>query len=196
MMNSIMNFMPLTVVFFGWSFASGPVLYWATQSIYSVVQQWFITGWGNFIKWAPFLPELPEHRRLGYRPPRNLDEVVVVSGDGTPVYAPGPMGWFQRKMEEAQQQALQRSGGLPSSDGKANASEEETAPAVKTTGNGAAHTSGNARGRGAKSGKGKKGAAAPRAQGNGAAASSLPAGAVIVPRKAKPAGDGHVQRSE
>jgi YidC/Oxa1 family membrane protein insertase len=49
MMNSVMNIMPLTVVFFGWSFAAGPVLYWATQSVYSVVQQWFITGWGNFI---------------------------------------------------------------------------------------------------------------------------------------------------
>ena len=46
-MNTMMNFMPLTVVFFGWSFAAGPVLYWATQSVYSVVQQWFITGWGS-----------------------------------------------------------------------------------------------------------------------------------------------------
>ena len=111
MMNTVMNFMPLTVVFFGWSFAAGPVLYWATQSVYSVVQQWFITGWGSLIKWAPFLPELPEHRRLGYRPPRDLDEVVVVSGDGQPVFAPGPMGWLQRKMDEAQKQAMERAGG-------------------------------------------------------------------------------------
>src|SRR3954469_12380679 len=106
MMNSVMNVMPLTVVFFGWSFAAGPVVYWATQSVYSVAQQWFITGWGSLGKWAPFLPELPEHKRWGYRPPRSLDEVVVVSGQGQPVYGPGPMGWLQRKINEAQQQAM------------------------------------------------------------------------------------------
>jgi YidC/Oxa1 family membrane protein insertase len=196
MMNSVMNIMPLTVVFFGWSFAAGPVLYWATQSVYSVVQQWFITGWGNFIKWAPFLPELPEHRRLGYRPPRDLDEVVVVSGDGQPVYGPGPMGWLQRKMNEAQQQALERSGAQNASqgqaDGKTDAIEAEVVQAAKASGNGAA------RSRGGKSGKGKKGggksAATPataRAQSqgreNGAAKATIPSGAVIVPRKAKPA---------
>ena len=102
MMNSVMNIMPLTVVFFGWNFASGPVIYWATQSVYSVVQQWFITGWGNLHKWAPFLPELPEHRRLGYRPPRDLDAVVVVSGEGQPVSRPGRWAgcnarWTRRK---------------------------------------------------------------------------------------------------
>jgi YidC/Oxa1 family membrane protein insertase len=196
MMNSVMNIMPLTVVFFGWSFASGPVLYWATQSVYSVVQQWFITGWGNFNKWAPFLPELPEHRRLGYRPPRDLDSVVVVSGDGQPVFAPGPMGWLQRKMDEAQKQALQRTGGAAASsdttasgDGKADAIEVEAAPVAGATGNGSSRT----RSRNGKRKGGSKGTASAattgssRTQGrdNGAAVSA-PAGAVIVPRKAKP----------
>jgi YidC/Oxa1 family membrane protein insertase len=200
MMNSVMNIMPLTVVFFGWSFAAGPVLYWATQSVYSVVQQWFITGWGNFIKWAPFLPELPEHRRLGYRPPRDLDSVVVVSGDGQPVIAPGPMGWLQRKMDEAQRQAIERSGGQPASDGKTasgsgttDAIEVDAVPAARASRNGASR----GRTRNGKRKGGGKGAASSastgvtaRAQGrdNGAtgAAVSAPAGAVIVPRKAKP----------
>jgi YidC/Oxa1 family membrane protein insertase len=196
MMNSVMNIMPLTVVFFGWNFAAGPVLYWATQSVYSVVQQWFITGWGNFNKWAPFLPELPEHRRLGYRPPRDLDSVVVVSGDGQPVFAPGPMGWLQRKMDEAQRQALQRTGGAAASgntttsgDGKADVIEVDAAPVAGATGNGSART----RSRNGKRKGGGKGNASTattgsaRAQGrdNGAAVSA-PAGAVIVPRKAKP----------
>jgi YidC/Oxa1 family membrane protein insertase len=196
MMNSIMNIMPLTVVFFGWSFAAGPVLYWATQSVYSVIQQWFITGWGNFIKWAPFLPELPEHRRLGYRPPRDLDSVVVVSGDGQPVLAPGPMGWLQRKMEEAQKQALERSGGQPASDGKnangggkTDAVEADAAPVTRPSGNGSTRTRSR---NGKRKGGGKGTAATPttgasRTQGrdNGAAVSA-PAGAVIVPRKGKP----------
>mgnify|MGYP000228657419 CR=1 FL=1 len=42
MMNSVMNIMPLTVVFFGWSFAAGPVLYWCasagTPSVQHVVR--------------------------------------------------------------------------------------------------------------------------------------------------------------
>jgi YidC/Oxa1 family membrane protein insertase len=198
MMNSVMNIMPLTVVFFGWSFAAGPVLYWATQSVYSVVQQWFITGWGNFIKWAPFLPELPEHRRLGYRPPRDLDAVVVVSGEGQPVLAPGPMGWLQRKMDEAQKQAMERSGGAAASGGataaaagKADPVEVDAAPVARASGNSASR----GRSRNGKRKGGGKGTASTastgataRAQGrdNGAAA-SVPAGAVIVPRKAKPA---------
>jgi YidC/Oxa1 family membrane protein insertase len=101
MMNTMMNFMPLMVIFFGWTFASGPVIYWAAQSVYSVVQQWFITGWGSMLDWFPYLPELPEHRRLGYRAPRPMDEVVVVSGEGGPKQR-GFMGWMNRKMEEAQ----------------------------------------------------------------------------------------------
>ncbi len=111
MMNTMMNFMPLTVVLFGWGFASGAVVYWVAQSVFSVVQQWFITGWGSMKEWVPGLPELPEHRRIGYRPPRSLDEVVVMSGDedGASARPTGAMGWFQRKMEEAQQQAAERS---------------------------------------------------------------------------------------
>jgi YidC/Oxa1 family membrane protein insertase len=105
MMNTMMNFMPLMVVFFGWGFAAGPVLYWVTQSVYSVVQQWFITGWGSMKDWAPFLPDLPEHKRLGYRPPRDLDDIVVVTGaDGQPAKPKGFMGWMQAKAEEAQAQ--------------------------------------------------------------------------------------------
>lgn len=107
MMNQMMNFMPLMVIIFGWTFASGPVIYWATQSLFSVVQQWFITGWGSMRDWVPSLPELPEHRRLGYRPPRSLDDVVVMSGDddGAVPQQAGVMGWMQRRMEEANRQA-------------------------------------------------------------------------------------------
>jgi hypothetical protein len=120
MMNSVMNIMPLTVVFFGWELRAGPVLYWATQSVYSVVQQWFITGWGNFIKWATV--SCPSCRSTGVwatGPPRDLG----LGGRrqwrwSSQVLAPGPMGWLQRKMEDAQKQALERSGGQPASDGK------------------------------------------------------------------------------
>lgn len=102
MMNTMMTFMPLTVIVFGWSFLSGAVLYWAVQALYSVVQQWLITGWGAIGEWFPWLPELPDHRRLGYAAPRNLDDVVVTSGE-----KPEPKGrfgkWMNAQMEKAQE---------------------------------------------------------------------------------------------
>ena len=106
-MNTMMTFMPLTVVLFGWSFDSGPVLYWVVQSIYSVVQQWLITGWGSLGEWFPWLPELPEHRRLGYTAPRDPNDLVVVTGEGAP-RRKGFQGWLQKRMEEAQKQAEER----------------------------------------------------------------------------------------
>ncbi len=105
-MNQMMNFMPLMVVVFGWTFASGPVLYWATQSVYSVIQQWFITGWGILKEWFPWLPEMPEHRRLGYRAPRPVEDVVVVSGQ--PAEQKGFQGWLAKRMAEAQENAAAR----------------------------------------------------------------------------------------
>ncbi len=190
MMNSVMNVMPLTVVFFGWGFAAGPVIYWATQSIYSVAQQWFITGWGSLGKWAPFLPELPEHRRLGYRPPRSLDEVVVVSGNGQPVYGPGPMGWLQRKINDAQQQALAANSAQPARDAGSNGKAEVAADDKSAT----PRAAGSAKTRG-RDGRGKRSnggrAATPsvartQERENGSAVGSS-TGAVIIPRKAKPA---------
>ncbi|MBX6342801.1 MAG: membrane protein insertase YidC, partial [Thermomicrobiaceae bacterium] len=73
-MQNMMLFTPLMVVIFGWRFASGPVLYWAVSAIYSVVQQWFITGWGGLLDWLPWLPDIPEHRRLGYEDPSKRAE--------------------------------------------------------------------------------------------------------------------------
>jgi len=102
MMNTMMTFLPLSVVIFGWGFDSGPVLYWVVQAMYSVVQQWFIGGWGAIGEWFPWLPELPEHRRLGYRAPRQIDDVVVVSGQ-----KPEPQGRFAKWMAAQQEKAAE-----------------------------------------------------------------------------------------
>lgn len=137
MMNTMMNFMPLMVVVFGWNFDSGPVIYWVAQSVYSVVQQWFITGWGSLSDWIPGLPELPEHRRLGYRPPRDLDDVVVMSGAALPPRS-GFMGWMDKRMEEAQRQqaermkaAAERAGGANGSASTAGAAEARSAKGAR-----------------------------------------------------------------
>lgn len=99
-MNTMMTFLPLSVVIFGWGFAAGPVLYWVVQAMYSVVQQWFIGGWGAIGEWFPWLPELPEHRRLGYQAPRPIDDVVLVSGQ-----KPEPKGRFAKWMAAQQEKA-------------------------------------------------------------------------------------------
>ena len=100
-------------------------------------------------------------------------------------------------VDEAQRQAIERSGGQPATDGKpasgsgkTDAIEVNAVPAARASGNGASR----GRTRNGKRKGGGKGAASTastgataRAQGrdNGATASA-PAGAVIVPRKAKP----------
>ncbi|MEZ4521263.1 MAG: YidC/Oxa1 family membrane protein insertase [Thermomicrobiales bacterium] len=98
MMQSMMNFMPLMVVFFGWNFPAGVVIYWAFQSLYSVVQQWFITGWGSLKDWFPWLPELPEDRRLG-RPKPKPAGAAATQGTGE---IGGFFGWMQGKTQELQ----------------------------------------------------------------------------------------------
>jgi YidC/Oxa1 family membrane protein insertase len=80
MMNTMMNFMPLMVV-----------------------EQWLITGFGALKDWFPWLPDLPEHRQLGYRAPRDLD-AIAAANDGKPVQQGKFMGWAQKKAEEAQEQ--------------------------------------------------------------------------------------------
>jgi len=135
MMNTMMSFMPLTVVLFGWSFLSGAVIYWVVQAIYSVVQQWLITGWGSIGEWFPWLPELPEHRRLGYAAPRDPNDLVMVSGEKP---KQGRFqAWMAKKMEEAQATANARQSQAAgsksaSSNGKADADEVIETTATET----------------------------------------------------------------
>ena len=58
-MNQAMMVMPLMIVFFGWNFASGAVIYWVTSSLVGIVQQFFMTGWGGLVRWFPFLRRIP-----------------------------------------------------------------------------------------------------------------------------------------
>jgi YidC/Oxa1 family membrane protein insertase len=47
MQNQIMQFMPLMMLWFGLTFSAGLALYWTTQNIVGIVQQYFFTGWGS-----------------------------------------------------------------------------------------------------------------------------------------------------
>ncbi|HEY8596934.1 MAG TPA: YidC/Oxa1 family membrane protein insertase [Thermomicrobiales bacterium] len=107
MMTQMMQFLPITVIFFGWSFPSGLVLYWATQSVFGAVQQYWITGWGALREWLPFLPEV-----VRYTPPDPdaIDEsrVIVTGADGErPVLKQrGLMGLISKQIEKVEQQRV------------------------------------------------------------------------------------------
>ena len=52
----IMQFiMPVITLFFAWTFPAGLALYWTTTSIFSMVQQYFVTGWGSLFVRPSFL---------------------------------------------------------------------------------------------------------------------------------------------
>jgi len=111
MMTQMMQFLPITVIFFGWNFPAGLVLYWATQSVFGAVQQYWITGWGALREWLPFLPEV-----VRYTPPDpdEIDEsrVIVTGADGErPVLKQrGLMGLISKQIEKVEQQRLATEG--------------------------------------------------------------------------------------
>ena len=118
-MNNAMMFMPLMIVFIGWNFAAGPVIYWVMQSLISVVQQYYTTGWGALRAWLPFLPE----RKVPQKEPKPRPKPVVAEGE------PGTQrGWFWRMMDRAatlqEQQRKAREEGTAASEGDEAAGEE------------------------------------------------------------------------
>ncbi len=78
-MNSILQWMPLIFGITALNFPTGPVLYWVTTSIFSTVQQYFITGFQSLtdIPGLGFLPvkeiKLPQLEKKAALPATNPD---------------------------------------------------------------------------------------------------------------------------
>jgi YidC/Oxa1 family membrane protein insertase len=81
MMNGIMQFMPLYILFISIGFPAGNVIYWAFSSIFGAVQQYFITGFGSLpdfpgFSWLPrkaiVTPQLPPPMPTGQAPKKGL----------------------------------------------------------------------------------------------------------------------------
>lgn len=87
-MNNAMLFMPLMIVFIGWTFPAGPVLYWVIQSFLGIIQQYLTSGWGSLKNWLPFLPE----RQFSERPRRTPRQTSPEER---------PRGWFARWIDRA-----------------------------------------------------------------------------------------------
>lgn len=130
MMNGLMQFMPLYIVFISWGFPAGTVIYWAFSSLFGAVQQYFITGFGTL----PDLPGLHWLPRKVMTPPPSPPE---------PVPGKKSRGLMSRMMGmalEAQetQKASQSAGAVTPLSGDAN---------IAST-NGATTTTGQTKGRG------------------------------------------------
>ena len=123
--NSIMQWMPLIFGFTALNFPAGPVLYWVTTSIFSTVQQYFITGWAS-------LSDLPG---LGFLPVKPLPKVELKKRSETG--KPAKPSLMQRLAENQERvRAQQTDKSLPAADaGSDNNSEKEVSEEVKPKNN-------------------------------------------------------------
>jgi YidC/Oxa1 family membrane protein insertase len=87
MMNTMMNFMPLMIVFFATRYASGLSLYWVTSTVIAILIQLRITGWG-------LLPVLGNKNPPsgGKNPPPTKPVRPVPSGNGSGGKSAGAKG--------------------------------------------------------------------------------------------------------
>jgi YidC/Oxa1 family membrane protein insertase len=67
MSRQMLLFMPVMVFFFGMIFPAGIALYWVTQSLYMIVQQYIVVGWGGF-KVPAWFPGAGRVTKLSFPP--------------------------------------------------------------------------------------------------------------------------------
>jgi YidC/Oxa1 family membrane protein insertase len=92
MMNNIMQFMPIYIVFISAGFPAGTVIYWAFSSLFGATLQYFITGFGS-------LPDMPGLKWLPHKElvrPAPLDPSLVEANS-----AKRKTGMFGKMMEKA-----------------------------------------------------------------------------------------------
>lgn len=93
MTQSMAYYFPLITVYFASQFASGLAVYWVTTTVFQIVQQYFVSGWGQLEKYLPFLRAIPtpadrvmaQHERAAIREV----EADMAAGNGTADAAPG-----------------------------------------------------------------------------------------------------------
>ena len=59
MFQSMAYTFPLMTVVLGAQFPSGLTLYWIATTTFQIVQQYFVSGWGQLPKYLPFLRSVP-----------------------------------------------------------------------------------------------------------------------------------------
>ncbi|MHB8631110.1 MAG: YidC/Oxa1 family membrane protein insertase [Candidatus Limnocylindria bacterium] len=106
MMQSMQYYFPLLTIVFAWSFPSGLALYWVTTTLFGIVQQYFVSGWGQLPRFLPFLKNIPSpaDRTLAARQQAALDEERQDMGPKTALPANGPGASGAQNTREARRQ--------------------------------------------------------------------------------------------
>jgi YidC/Oxa1 family membrane protein insertase len=76
MMQSMQYYFPLLTIFIAWSLPAGLAIYWVTTTLFGIVQQYFVSGWGQLPRFLPFLKRIPSpaDRTLAARQQAALEE--------------------------------------------------------------------------------------------------------------------------
>jgi YidC/Oxa1 family membrane protein insertase len=76
MMQNMTYYFPLLTVVFAWGFPAGLALYWVTTTTFGIIQQFFVSGWGQLPRFLPFLRSIPSpaDRTLAARQQAALEE--------------------------------------------------------------------------------------------------------------------------
>ena len=59
MMQSMVYYFPIITVVIAWQLPAGLAVYWVTTTLFQIVQQYFVSGWGQLPRWLPFLRGIP-----------------------------------------------------------------------------------------------------------------------------------------
>ena len=91
-MNRMMQFMPIMFLFFSLNFPAGLVLYWVTSNVVSMVQQYFLTGWGGLFPggYKPNTPLAGSWEASGSSSTGTADDGAYSNGDEPPAGKAGP----------------------------------------------------------------------------------------------------------
>lgn len=59
MMQSMAYYFPVITVVIAWNLPAGLAVYWVTTTLFQIVQQYFVSGWGQLPRFLPFLRGIP-----------------------------------------------------------------------------------------------------------------------------------------
>jgi YidC/Oxa1 family membrane protein insertase len=128
MMQNIMQFMPIYIVFISVGFPAGTVIYWAFSSVFGAVQQYFITGFGS-------LPDLPG---MGFLPRKAIEPPKPLHPDQIALNTNKRKGVMAKMMERALEAQEAQKTAQPQSAAEARAGVTSDAPTVATLKSGSA----------------------------------------------------------
>ena len=58
MMQSMTYYFPLITIVISWGLPSGLAVYWIATTLFQILQQYFVTGWGRLPRWVPVLARI------------------------------------------------------------------------------------------------------------------------------------------